>query len=247
MAWSQGHARLASLTDVQMEIHKAEAAALRDTLHVLSHEIMNSLTPVASLAEIADSYLATAPVEIAPAREALETLGRRAAGLTRFIEAYRSIARLPDPVFQSTHPAQVVEAILDLFRGAASEPPVTFVLDADTNLPRIDLDEAQVSQAIINVVTNAIEATQGVARPHIAVSMRESRRTIVIRVSDNGHGVAEEVRPNLFSGFVSTKASGTGTGLTLARQIALSHGGNLYLEASTPDGTTFAFTFPLRS
>lgn len=240
-----GYARLAALTDVQTEMHKAEAAAMRDTLQVLSHEIMNSLTPVASLAEVAADFLNKDPVDVGSAREALSTLSRRAAGLTRFIEAYRSVARLPDPVLQPVEPARLVRDVSNLFLRTPGHDAIEWVVEVSDALPRLSLDEAQISQALINVITNAIEATDGLEGPGwIRIAASANQHNVVITVSDNGQGVPSSIRSNLFTAFATTKPKGTGTGLNLARQIALVHGGNLQLAGSMP--TTFAFSFPIR-
>lgn len=249
VASDEGHAWLAALTDVQTEMHKAEAAAMRDTLQVLSHEIMNSLTPVASLAEVADAFLGKTPADVASARESLDTLSRRAAGLTRFIEAYRSVARLPDPVLQPVEPARLVRDVSDLFVRAPGNEDIAWEIEANEALPRLNLDEPQISQALINVITNAIEATDGIdGSRRIRIAAVEAQHNVVITVSDTGPGVPETLRPNLFSAFATTKPGGTGTGLNLARQIALAHGGNLQLVNGRPGApTTFAFSFPVRS
>ncbi|EGF92987.1 histidine kinase-, DNA gyrase B-, and HSP90-like ATPase family protein [Asticcacaulis biprosthecium C19] len=241
-----GPVRLAALTDVQVEMHKAEAAALRDTLHILSHEIMNSLTPVASLADVADSYLdGETSAGAGSAREALEMLSRRARSLTRFIEAYRSVARLPEPVLQPVAPARLIDDILGPFQHSSSAQDVAFQVDIADALPTVDIDEPQISQAIINVITNAIEATEGQADRRVRVSVSQVHQTVAIRVSDNGIGIAGDIRSNLFSAFATTKPKGTGTGLNLARQILLAHGGNLELLDGEAE-TTFAFTLPVR-
>lgn len=245
----EGSIRLATLTDVQMEMHKAEAAALRDTLQILSHEIMNSLTPVASLADIADSYLADDDgPDISSAREALDTLSTRAKSLTRFIEAYRSVARLPEPALLPVDPGRILTGIVELFALSATTTDIAFHLDLEENLPRLHLDEAQVCQAVINVVTNAVEAVEAISGPgRIEVSAYQTHQDVVIKISDSGAGVADGIKGNLFSAFATTKANGTGTGLNLARQIVLAHGGNLQLM-DAPDSrlTTFAFTFPIQ-
>ncbi len=239
--------RLATLTDVQMEIHRAEAAALRDTLHILSHEIMNSLTPVASLADIASTYLAEETGEgAASAREALDMLSRRAVSLTRFIEAYRSVARLPEPELQPVDPARLMQDIMSLFAHNPAAKAVEFTLDMAGDLPRVALDEAQAGQAIINVLTNAVEAADSRPDPRVTVSVQPSGRDLVIAISDNGAGIPEAIRGNLFTAFATTKPRGTGTGLNLARQIALAHGGNLHLVEDGGGRTTFAFRFPVQ-
>ena len=238
-----GLLRLGTLTDVQTEIHKAEASALRDTLHILSHEIMNSLTPVSSLANIADSYLAEEDSpSVQSAREALEMLSRRASSLTRFIEAYRSVARLPEPKLQPVEPGRLLQDIMNLCMHNPAAGKVEFGLDLGENLPSLALDEPQVSQALINVLTNAIEASPR----KVSVAVRHSHQDVIVEISDDGEGIPESIRAELFTAFATTKPKGTGTGLNLARQIALAHGGNLQLLADEGAGqTTFAFTFPV--
>lgn len=244
----ENNIRLATLTDVQTEIHKAEAAGLRDTLHILSHEIMNSLTPVSSLADIANSYLSeeTGPAALS-AREALDTLCRRARSLTRFIEAYRTVARLPQPTLMPVNPVRLVQDIVALFQRDATLHGIEFLLDIGETSPRIAIDEPQISQALINLLTNAVEAIADIEFPRrVSISLRQADQELVILVSDNGPGVPSEIKLNLFVAFATTKAKGTGTGLNLARQIALAHGGNLQLlddDGTWP--TTFALSLPL--
>lgn len=238
--------RIAALMDVEAEIHKAEAGALRDTLQILSHEIMNSLTPVSSLAEIAGMYLADAQeTDIKGAREAVETLARRTANLTRFIEAYRSVARLPEPVLQPLDPGQLVRDIVSVFSRGHEGNDLIFDIQTQDASGRLLADEAQLGQAIINVLTNALEATEGLgADRRIGVRVVQEKRRWVVQISDNGPGVSAEISDHLFNGFSSTKPKGTGTGLNLARQIALAHGGNLELIDGRGGQTTFAFSFP---
>ncbi|MEM9964884.1 MAG: ATP-binding protein [Asticcacaulis sp.] len=240
----QQFVRLAALMDVEAEIHKAEAGALRDTLQILSHEIMNSLTPVSSLAEIAGMYL-TDETDIDGAREAVDTLARRTANLTCFIEAYRSVARLPEPVLQPVDPGQLVRDILSIFTRSHDAGDVLFDLQVDDVSGRLFADESQLEQAIINVLTNALEATEALgSQRHITVTVARTARFWRIAIADNGPGISPDIINQLFNGFSSTKPKGTGTGLNLARQIALAHGGNLELVDGRAGQTTFAFTFP---
>lgn len=239
--------RMAALTDVQGEINKAEASALKDTLHILSHEIMNSLTPVAALADTVDGYLQSdANPAAQPAKEALEMLARRANNLTRFIEAYRSVARLPDPVLQPVDPGRLIVDLMAVLQHHPMATDIDFQLELADNLPKIAADESLVGQAIINILTNAIEATEGIAPPrHIGLTVQVVRENLVVKISDNGIGVPESIKKSMFMAFTTTKLKGSGAGLNLARQIALAHGGNLeLLEAGGTWKTTFAFTFP---
>lgn len=237
---------LASLADVQSEVRIAEATAMRDLLRVLSHEIMNSLTPVASLASVARKHL---EAEMSPAagaaREALDFLSQRAEGLTRFVEAYRSLARLPDPEPKPVDLGILLHDVVRVFEQSPVARDVAITLDVPDDLSRLNLDEALMAQALINVLTNAAEASaanDGSRR--IALVVSRDLDEVRIRVADNGCGIPDALRDKIFHAFVTTKVTGTGTGLNLARQIALAHGGDLVLaDGDVPWSTVFSFLF----
>ena len=239
--------RLISLTDIQSEVRMAEATALRDLLRVLSHEIMNSLTPVASLAGVARTYLEaeTSPAALS-AIEALDILSHRASGLTRFVEAYRSLARLPEPILRPVHMRAFVADVIRVFEQGSKAQGVAIDLDLSTNLPSIDLDDALMAQALLNVLANAADATDSNERARrIRVSAIAAATEIRLCIADNGCGIPDDLRDQIFHAFVTTKPSGTGTGLNLARQIALAHGGDLVLQDGSDDWrTAFCFVFP---
>jgi signal transduction histidine kinase len=238
--------RLVSLADVQSEVRMAEATALRDLLRVLSHEIMNSLTPVASLAGIARKHLdgETSP-GAQSAREALDFLSQRAQGLARFVEAYRLLARLPDPEPRPVEPGALLNDVVRVFEQSPVARDIVIEMDLPGDIPRLDLDEALFAQALINVLTNAAEACGATEGPHrIGLSVVRNHGEVEIRVGDTGGGIADDLRDKIFHAFVTTKATGTGTGLNLARQIALAHGGDLVLlDKSPPWNTVFGFVF----
>ena len=236
--------RLISLADIQSEVRMAEATALRDLLRVLSHEIMNSLTPVANLAGIARDILKdeTSPASHA-AREALELLAERASGLARFVEAYRSMARLPEPVIRPVELGPLLRDVVLVFEQSVSARSASVELDLPPGCPIIELDETLFTQALLNVLTNAAEATEGVAGTgRIRISSTNDDNEVRIVVADNGRGVPDGLIEQIFHAFVTTKPNGTGTGLNLARQIALAHGGDLiFLGAKDSWSAVFAF------
>jgi len=221
--------RLISLTDIQSEVRMAEATALRDLLRVLSHEIMNSLTPVASLAGTARDYLSgETSAAAAAALEALDVLSQRASGLARFVEAYRAMARLPEPVPRPVDIGPLLRDVVRVFEQSLVAKAVSIELELPPDCPSLDLDETLLTQALLNVLTNAAEATStapGTRR--IRLSLTHDRNEVRVFIADNGCGVPDSLAEQIFHAFVTTKASGTGTGLNLARQIALAHGGDL--------------------
>ena len=240
--------KLVSLTDIQSEIRMAEATALRDLLRVLSHEIMNSLTPVSNLAGIARDYLVeeTSPASKA-AGEALDLLAQRASGLTSFVEAYRAMARLPEPVLRPVELRRLLQDILRVFEQSIRSKSIAIELDIPQQCPHVDLDETLLTQALLNVLTNAAEALAVARAPRkIRVSVVSEDGETQILVADNGCGVPEALTDQIFQAFVTTKPSGTGTGLNLARQIALAHGGDLVFLGRN-DAWSAVFAFILRS
>lgn len=240
--------KLVSLADIQSEIRMAEATALRDLLRVLSHEIMNSLTPVSNLAEIARDYLAgETSLASASATEALDLLSQRARGLTKFVEAYRAMAKLPDPVLRPVEIGVLVQDILRVFEQSLRGRAMSLGFDLPARPLTVDVDETLLTQALLNVLTNAAEAAAATAEQgRIRVSVIDGDNEVRITVADNGCGVPDALNDQIFHAFVTTKPNGTGTGLNLARQIALAHGGDLVF-LGRKDNWSAVFAFILRA
>jgi signal transduction histidine kinase len=242
-------ARLAALLDIEPELRAAEAGALRELLQVLSHEIMNALTPVASLAATAGELMDDrTSASTALAREAVATLGRRAEGLTRFVEAYRTLARLPPPQLAPAEIAALVEEAARLFRSRWSAQGVTLetsVSAADDRVVKLDPD--LMIHALMNILSNAAEAALAAdpaGGPWVGLAAAPGPSGgVELAISDNGKGVAAADRDRIFQPFFTTKAQGTGVGLSFARQVALSHGGTLTLAPPTAGrGALFVLT-----
>jgi len=242
-----GALRLAALTDIEAEIQAAEAAALKELLQVLSHEIMNSLTPLASLAQSAAELLADGErQDVATARESVAVIARRTDGLHRFVEAYRSLARLPPPSPRMVSLAALLDEAARLFETRWG--PRGVVLKADPPSPDIliRLDPDLTAQALLGLLTNAAEAalSGGSRPPTVRLWARPSGDGAAISVEDNGAGVDEGRAAEIFRPFFTTKPDGSGIGLALARQAMVSQGGQLVLEA-TPKGQGARFTIAL--
>ncbi len=235
-----------ALVDVEQEERMAEARATAEMIHVLGHELLNGLAPIASLAESGEAVLRAPVPDLPLLREILATLGRRAEGLQRFTGGYRALARLPSPRLAAVSVAQIVEDLSRLFRG--HWPGVTLTVDMADG-PDWMLDRDQIGQALWAVLQNAAEAAAGSvagtaaaseARVIVRIAYRDADLTI--SVENSGAAIAPENMTRIFRPFYTTKPEGTGLGLSLARQIALVHGGALSLAAGMP--VTFAFRFP---
>jgi signal transduction histidine kinase len=233
---------LVALVDVEPEEHAAEARATRELLRVLGHEVMNALAPVASLAESALGLLDAPEARrdrLLP--EILGTLARRAEGLRRFTEAYRQVARLPEP---SLEPVRIADLFADLARLFEGEWRGRATLDLSEAPDAVaSLDRDQIVQALLALLRNGVEANASAAPSTVVrLSATAAEGRLTFRVRDDGPGVDPIHRASIFLPFFTTKADGNGIGLAGARQIAQSHGGDVTLCPTLP--TTFEFSIP---
>lgn len=234
--------RIGALIDIDAELKAAEASALRDLVQVLSHEIVNALTPIASLADTAVAMLDDPQPALPRIREAIETVARRAASLHRFGESYRSLARLPPPTLQRLAVAQFSGDLAMLF--ATRWPAVEMSIDTEQAPTHLLADPDQLTAACWAVLQNAAEALRDTGDARISLSVTAQVGRTLITLGDNGPGIAATDEHDIFRPFFTTKAEGTGVGLSLARQILRAHGGNLVLATSRPGRTAFEATLP---
>ena len=226
--------RLCAIADVQAEVRAAEADALRQLVQVLGHELMNSLTPIASLADTAAGLLAEpspGAEHIQDARDALLTIQRRAEGLHDFVESYRSLGRLPAPRLRAVDVRLLVD---DAVRISQSDESVRPLMTVEGPLSPMILrtDPDLVGQALANLLLNALQAVQSTPEPEIRVELSCAQDTLRISVTDNGAGVPPTEAEAIFLPFVSSKVGGSGIGLHLARSAIRSLGGDIVLSMS---------------
>jgi two-component system nitrogen regulation sensor histidine kinase NtrY len=240
-----GPMRLGVLTDIQSELQAAEAAALRQLMQLLSHELMNSLTPVASLAESAHAILVEEGAGgVARAAQALEVILRRTRGLDGFVRGYRTLARLLPPDLRPVSATALLDDAAALFRTRWG--PAGVMLAEQRPVPDIifHCDDGQVTQALLKLLANAVEATladQSATSRNVGLAASARASGLEFLITDNGPGVPTTDTERIFSPVFTTKNEGVGIGLALARQIALAHGGTLQLVATTGRfGATFA-------
>lgn len=237
--------RTIAVQPIQGELNAVEVAAQSDMVRVLTHEIMNSMTPVTSLAHSAAELIGKVEKDgegrIADAQMAVETLARRADGVMHFVESYRQISRKPQVRRRLFSVKEWAEELDSLFRASEAAQGVALTLSVDPDDLTIDADADLLCQVLINLLRNAAEAAAGhTSEPRVAISFSRTRmgRTC-IEVTDNGPGVPESTAQDVFLPFFTTKAKGTGVGLSLARQIVLAHGGSINVERAPQGGALF--------
>ena len=214
-----------------------EMAAWQKLIRVLTHEIMNSLTPIISLSETL-SEREVDERSYAVMRQGMLTIHRRSKGLLEFVENYRRLTRLPAPV---RRPVSLCELLQDLRKLFPEDYIHIHLPEADRTL---QIDRAQVEQVLINLLKNAREACARREQPCIEVRVQPAQSwQCLLTVSDNGEGILPEVVDKVFVPFFTTKPGGQGIGLSLCKQIMNRHGGNITVQSTVGKGTCFTLLF----
>ena len=246
--------RLISLQDIQSEIDATQAEAWQDLVRVLTHEIMNSITPVTSLAQTAaelvdDVVRETGPEspiaeELEDVQSAVATVARRSDSLLQFIDSYRQISRLAPPEKKRVALAELFETVTSLAQAEWSDPGASLASNVEPSGLYVYADRDLLEPVLLNLLRNAWQATKDRDEPRIELRGRLNRRgNTVIEIEDNGHGVPEEIATKIFVPFFTTREGGSGVGLALARQVMIAHGGFIRLGTKSAAGTVFTLTF----
>ena len=240
-----GIVRVVAVQPIQTELNAVEIAAQSDLIRVLTHEIMNSLTPITSLAKTAGALVARVDDgksrEISDARAAVDALARRADGVMHFVETYRQISRSPEVKARRFAVGPWAREVAAMFRASDIPGNVQLTLEAKPEDLIIDADPDLLFQILINLLRNGAEAAaQHSQHPALSLAFSRTRggRTI-IEVTDNGPGVPDSLRQDVFLPFFTTKEKGTGVGLSLVRQLVLAHQGSVAVENGPGGGATF--------
>lgn len=252
--------KLISLQNISTELDEKEMEAWQNLTQVLAHEIMNSITPIASLSDTVNSMLmgdvfgSEAPEPIPPetlqdVKDALGTINKRSLGLMRFVNSYRNITQIPTPIFEVLAVKEVLDRVRNLMKGEASLRRVNVEVIVDPATLEITADSQLIDQALINIVKNAFKALSEVSNSKITLRGKiDDSGHAVIQVEDNGPGIKPSVREKMFVPFYTTSKEntengGSGIGLSLSRQIMRMHSGTLNVAKSEKGCTIFSFRF----
>jgi two-component system nitrogen regulation sensor histidine kinase NtrY len=246
--------RLISLQNIENELSAHELVAWQTVIRVMAHEVMNSLTPVTSLAATAESLIAQVARNLpegdpnlpalADAGEALETLAKRSEGLLHFVQNHRRITKRMVAKIERVRIERVFARLGRLLAADFAARSIALSIAVEPPSLEIEADAELLDQALINLVRNAIEALRDAPDGRIALSaLRDLDGRIVIAVADNGPGIAPDQREKVFVPFFTTKRQGSGVGLTLARQIATLHNGMVAITETRGGGATVSLRF----
>jgi nitrogen fixation/metabolism regulation signal transduction histidine kinase len=247
--------RLVSLQNIQRELEEKEMEAWQKLIRVITHEIMNSVTPISTLASTIGGLAAgtepggplAGPRGEEARKDILEgarTIEKRSLGLLHFVEAFRSLTLLPKPEIRPVSLEDLFARVGRLMTAHIADRAVSFSSSIDPPSLVLQADPELVEQVLINLLLNALQAVEG--RATAAVSLRaflDDRGRILIQVADNGPGIPPENLEKVFVPFFSTKAGGSGIGLSLSRQIMRLHGGTLHVHSEPGVQTVFTLGF----
>jgi signal transduction histidine kinase len=247
--------KLISLQNIQSELEEMEMDAWQNLVRVLTHEIMNSVTPISSLAGTVEDELRTQIGDRANAQEitdedledlyhAVQTIQKRSEGLIRFVQDFRNLTHIPHPKITDIKAIELIKETETLLQSEIEKHNINFKTSVDPDSIFIKGDKGMIEQVLINLVKNAFQAFDEETNRivEVKVSLSEKSRPI-ISVRDNGNGIDEEAMEKIFIPFFTTKKTGSGIGLSLSRQIMRKHQGTITVRSKLDEGTEFQMRF----
>jgi two-component system, NtrC family, nitrogen regulation sensor histidine kinase NtrY len=244
--------KLVSLQNIQSELEEKEMEAWQNLVRVLTHEIMNSIAPISSLAATIREDLSTkakgketvSAEELEDYQMGISTIEKRSEGLINFVSDFRSLAHIPTPKFSAIKIADLFERIQLLFQNQLDHEGVAMDMLIQPKDLLLFADCSLIEQVLINLTQNAIHAVKDKEGRQVKlIAYIDENGKIIIEVSDNGKGIEEEAMSKIFIPFFTTKKKGSGIGLSLSKQIMRRHKGNIQVKSEWGKGTTFKLIF----
>ncbi len=242
--------KLVSIQNIQSELEEKELEAWQKLIRVLTHEIMNSVTPISSLSATVNDILSDGGADhlddeqIDDIKNAVNTIHRRSEGLINFVENYRSLTKIPKPNFEIFAVRSLFDRVKNLLEGDLSKFEIELKCNVVPETLELTADPAMIEQVLINLIINSTHALKDVEAKKITLSaLLNEKGRVVIKVTDNGPGIPEDIQEKIFIPFFSTKSSGSGIGLSLARQIMRSHRANIRVTSKPFEETAVILVF----
>ncbi|MCK5170581.1 MAG: ATP-binding protein [Bacteroidales bacterium] len=246
--------RLFTIHDVKQEIETNEIESWQKLTSVLTHEMMNSITPITSLAHAIKRYLKNndklldqeeiSNELISDIVKNADIIENRGKGLLEFIDNYRTITKLPKPKFETFKTGKFLHKIIQLFDNEIKKKNIIIVINVKPEDLSLLADRSMIEQVIINLIKNSIEALINIPNPRIKLnSFIDQNQKIKIQVIDNGKGISKDIIDDVFIPFYTTKQNSSGVGLSLSRQIMSLHKGTISVTSNPNTETVFTLKF----
>ncbi|MFI5154968.1 MAG: sensor histidine kinase [Chitinophagales bacterium] len=240
--------KLIAFQNVNEALDETEARAWQKLLSVMTHEIMNSVAPISSLAETmlnrlhkTVEHLKDQPAAIEDLELGIDTIRRRSEGLLKFAETYRNLNKISSPTLKKTYARDLFENLHQLMQPTLQQKNIDLeIILKDPDLS-MEVDPSLIEQVLINLIVNAMEAVKEREHPRIVMSAAKigANNKITIKVIDNGIGISPELLDKIFIPFFSTRKNGSGIGLSLCKQIVMLHKGTIQVQSVEGGGTAF--------
>jgi len=244
--------KLIALQNVEEALDVTETEAWNKLLRVLTHEIMNSIAPISSLANtlqdrlsLLDTHQVLKAVDLKDLQDGMHTIRSRSDGLMRFSTSYRNLNKLGQINLSQFYVRDLFENLAALMQpGMTSKQIALDVILKNPNL-KMEADQQLLEQVLINLLLNAIDAVKESSDKRVTISGDKNQQgQIILKVKDSGKGMDEQIMERIFIPFFSTKKTGSGIGLSLCKQIMLLHKGNIQVKSAPEKGTSFRLQFP---
>jgi two-component system, NtrC family, nitrogen regulation sensor histidine kinase NtrY len=247
---------LVTIKDIQNVLEEQETEAWQKLIRVLTHEIMNSITPIASLSSTLDLMLKGMvsnsegeelhidKESVGEIQEALQTINKRSTGLLHFVNTYRNLTRIPKPNFRLCQVKELFSNIEKLMDEEIRKCGYEFVVRVEPEDLEFTADDQLIEQVLINLLKNSMHALNGRGNGKIQLfGFLNKRGRVTLQVTDNGPGILKDVLDKIFIPFFTTKPSGSGIGLSLSKQILRLHNGTITAHSEPEVETVFTMTF----
>jgi nitrogen fixation/metabolism regulation signal transduction histidine kinase len=244
--------KLVSLQNIQSELEEKEMEAWQNLVRVLTHEIMNSIAPISSLAATVkgdieskiDIHETVNPNDLEDYLMAISTIEKRSQGMINFVSDFRSLAHIPAPRFQTIRLKGLFDQLETLMQHQFDANQIQFKKHIEPEDLILFGDQSLIEQVLINLIQNAIQAVEDTVSRIISLdAFIDETGKIIIEVTDSGRGIEEEAMSKIFIPFFTTKKKGSGIGLSLSKQIMRRHKGNIQVRSKLGEGTTFKLIF----
>ncbi len=246
--------KLVSLQNIKTELEEQELESWQKLIRVLTHEIMNSVTPVSSLSTAINEMLNKEGQSISTLAEldqndledmleGMKTIEQRSKGLLDFVGTYKNLTRLPKPTFTKVHVLPMLNHLKTLMKPELGKWNINLQIRSSEKDPVIDADHEMIERVLINLIMNAIDAVHRAENPAITIEVTSREHQTLIEVHDNGKGISSEDIDRIFVPFFTTKKQGSGIGLSLARQIMRLHKGSITAKSEPGQFTVFSLRF----
>lgn len=242
--------KLVAFQNVNLALNENESQAWQRLLSVMTHEIMNSVAPISSLAGSLKSRLpepsgseSILRADLEDLNLGLETIERRSEGLLKFAQTYRNLNKILTPSLQSVFVRDIFENLITLMQPSLDQKEISLEVVLKEPKLVVNIDVSLIEQVLINLITNAAEALKERPVKRIVLSAGEENQRLLIRVADTGTGIEADLLDKIFVPFFSTKKTGSGIGLSLCRQIMLLHKGNISVASQPGEGSVFELEF----